>query len=189
MTEPENNPRRRVFDTASPYDKPSMDARARKAYERKVMNIGLVLIMLVIAGMGIAAHKIITSLPDSMDNLTQNFDIGKVVPETPFSPIPSPPPVMPVEKRAPTTIDLPDTPVPHSDPTRRRVMAGIAAKHAGSSGTALSIYYFIPEENQNCVFSAYVPRTVPAEENTILVEYNVESADICMTSRIIEQPK
>lgn len=189
MTEPQNKQTRRAFETSSPFDKQALDVRAQKAYERKIMNVGLVIIMLVIAGMGIAAHKIFTSLSSGAENLSQNFDIGKVLPETPFSPIPAPAPVMPAEKRAPTSIDLPDAPVPHGDPSTRRVMGSIITQYSSRGGMILVVQFFAPEETRNCMLSAHVNSQAALADKTVLVEYNADSADICASAHLPNHPQ
>lgn len=183
---------RRAYDEiSSPYDKPSLSAKERKAYERKVLNIGLVLIMLVIAAIGIAAHKLISGIDDLFGGVSVEFQL----PDTPFSPLPSPSPQPAPQPPQPTRMNLPDRTVPTADPAERTVTGRIIGTAGGIdtargifAETVLLVRFLIPETGQICSISATVPPNAPEPQgDAINVTYNAEapSDDICNSARIV----
>lgn len=187
-TPPNKPPRRDGFDDSSPYDKPSLDARAQKAYERKVLNIGLVVIMLVVAGLGVAAHQFFRSL-DKMIEKVSEADIG--LPETPFSPPTAPAPA----KRKPTNLTLPGMTVPHADERVRRVVGRVTAL-VSTGGTdnpdvmrLLPLYarveYFMPEAQANCFFHQKIEPDSFRAGDSVTVEYRTDAPDMCGTSKLL----
>lgn len=177
----------RDFMPASPHDQPFTTSE-RKAYERKIMNFGLILLVLVLAGTGIAAHALFTSLSERADSeWSLDLDTGDILPETPFSPLPSPAPV-PVPKREPTQIELPDTPVPHGDQNMRRVIGRVTAIVDGQQGMQSALYarieYYMPEVHANCFFHAPVAFGMYRAGDNVRVEYNADAPDMCGSSQI-----
>jgi len=177
----------RDFMPASPHDQPFTTSE-RKAYERKIMNFGLLLLVLVLAGTGIAAHALFTSLSERADSeWSLDLDTGNILPETPFSPLPSPAPV-PVPKREPTQIELPDTPLPHGDQDMRRVIGRVTAIVDGQQGMQSALYarieYYMPEAHANCFFHAPVAFGMYRAGDNVVVEYNAGAPDMCGTSQI-----
>lgn len=188
-TPPNKPPRRDGFDDASPYDKPSLDARAQKAYERKVLNIGLVVIMLVVAGLGIAAHQFFRGL-DKMIEKVSEADIS--LPETPFSP----PPAAPAQtNRKPTSLTLPGMTVPHADERVRRVVGRVTALVSASGSDnpdvmrQLPLYarveYFMPEAQSNCFFHQQIEPDSFRTGDSVTVEYRTDAPDMCGTSKLL----
>lgn len=182
----------RDFMPASPHDQP-FSTSERKAYERKIMNFGLVLLVLVLAGTGIAAHALFTNLSERADSdWSLDLDTGDILPETPFSPLPSPAP-LPAPKRAPTQIELPDTPVPHGEPNMRRVVGSVTGIVDGQQGMQSALYarieYYMPEENATCFFHAPVAFGMYRAGDRVMVEYDADAPDICGTSQISNQPR
>jgi hypothetical protein len=184
---------RKVYDEiSSPYDKPSLNAQQRKSYERKVLNIGLVLIMIVIAAIGISAHKLISGI----DNMFGGTSVEFKIPDTPFSP--PPPPRAPAPPQ-PTRMNLPDKSFPTTNPTIRAVMGRITDISGGFDAdnnmleeTVISIRFLIPETGQICSLRVPVPREAAEPKgDTIEINYNPEtpSEDLCASARIIFAPQ
>jgi hypothetical protein len=186
---------RKVYDDiSSPYDKLSLNAKERKAYERKVLNIGLALIMIVIAGIGIAAHKLISGIDDVFGDVSVEFQL----PETPFSPLPVTPAPAPPPPQ-PTRMNLPDRTIPTADPARRRVTGRIIGTAGGIDTargifeeTVIGIRFLIPETGQICSFNATVPPHVAEPQgDTIEVTYDAEAAseDLCASATAVFAPE
>ncbi len=180
----------RDFMPSSPHDS-SFSKAERQAYERKVMNFGLVLLVAVLAGTGIAAHALFSHLAERADSeWSLDMDTGDILPETPFSPMPAPAP-QPVPKREPTTIQMPDTPVPHDDPAKRRVIGRVTGIVDGQPGMESALYarieYYMPEENANCFFHAPVAFGLYRAGDRVTVEYDSAAPDMCGTSQIIPE--
>lgn len=178
---------RKVYDDiSSPYDKPSLSAAERKAYEKKVLHIGLVLIMLVIAGIGIAAHKLISGIDDVFGDISVEFKI----PETPFSPMTTPPAPPPQQ---PTRMNLPGRTIPTAEPAERRVTGRIVGltqqmDYQNGAVTLVSVRFLIPETGRICSISAAVPpHATEPQGDTVEVIYNAEasSEDLCATATVV----
>lgn len=180
--------RRDGFDDASPYDKPSLSAKQRKAYERKVLNIGLVVIMLVVTGLGIAAHQFFRGL-DRMIEKVSDADIGMA--ETPFSP----PPAAAPAPRAPTNMALPGMDVPHDDARKRRIVGRIAqlVSQSGSDSPDVladtplfaRVQFFMPEAKSFCTFHQQIEPDSFRAGDTVTVEYSTDVPDMCGSSKIL----
>ncbi|MFN7112906.1 MAG: hypothetical protein ACK4PK_00935 [Alphaproteobacteria bacterium] len=186
---------RRAYDEiSSPYDKPSLNAQQRKSYERKVLNIGLVLIMIVIAAIGISAHKLISGI----DNMFHDTSLEFKIPDTPFSPAPAPPPRASAPPQ-PTRMNLPYRSFPTADPAVRSVMGRITDISGGFDAdnnvfeeTVISIRFLIPETGQICSLRVPVPReAADPKGDTIEINYNPEtpSEDLCTSARVIFAPQ
>jgi len=185
---------RKVYDDiSSPYDKPSLNAKERKSYERKVLNIGLVLIMLVIAAIGISAHKLIRGIDDMFDGSVLEFEL----PETPFSPVPEntvPAPRLQAQPPQPTRMNLPDRALPTADPAKRTVIGritdisgGIDAANGVLAETVISVRFLVPETGQICSLQITVPpHAAEPQGDTIEVTYNAEvpSEELCASARV-----
>ncbi|MDP2205033.1 MAG: hypothetical protein Q8K65_01875 [Alphaproteobacteria bacterium] len=188
---------RKVYDDiSSPYDKPSLNAQQRKTYERKVLNIGLVLIMIVITGIGIAAHRLISGIDSMFGDTSVEFQL----PETPFSPAPkNTAPVPPPQPPQPTRMNLPDKSFPTADPAMRVVMARITDVSGGIDTannifeeTVISIRFLIPETGQICSLRVPVPaHAAEPQGETIQVTYNAEtpSEELCASARVVFAPE
>lgn len=177
------------FMPSSPHDK-SFSKAERQAYERKVMNFGLVLLVVVLAGTGIAAHALFSNLAERADSeWSLDLDTGDILPETPFSPMPAPAPQPAPPKREPTSIQMPDTPMVPEDPAMRRVIGKVTGIVDGQPGMESSLYarieYYMAEEHATCFFHAPVAFGTYRAGDTVTVEYNAEAPDICGTSQIV----
>lgn len=178
-------PVRRSFDMSSPYDKPDLTDKARKAYERKVVNIGLVLIVVVLAVVGISAHKLVGGIGKIVSEST---DFRMPLPETPFSP--PPPASRPVpQMHEPTRMNLPGRDLPSAEPRERRIIGNVTGIGQTASDGAVTVYirFVVSETGQICSLSVMVPPHMHVETNdAVQVIYDPEapSGEICMTSQI-----
>jgi len=143
--------------------------------------------MLVVAGIGVAAHKLISGIDDVFGDVSVEFKM----PETPFSPMSAPPAPPP----QPTRMNLPDRTIPTADPARRRVTGRIIGTAGGidtASGifeeTVIGIRFLIPETGQICSFNATVPpQAAEPQGDTIEVTYDAEAAseDLCASATAV----
>lgn len=181
---------RKVYEEiSSPYDKPSLNAKERKSYERKVLNIGLVLIMIVIVAIGISAHKLISGIDDMFEGSAVEFQL----PETPFSPVPkTTAPTPSPQPPQPTRMNLPDRSFPTADPTKRAVFGRITDISGGGSGVFaeafISVRFLVPETGQICSLRVAVPpHAAEPQGDTIEVQYNAEapSDELCTSARVV----
>lgn len=176
------------FDDAVAYGRPSLSAQERKAYERKVLNIGLVVIMLVVTGLGIAAHQFFRGL-DRMIEKVSDADIDMA--ETPFSP----PPAAAPAPRAPTNMTLPGMNVPHADDSARRIVGRIVqiVSQSGSDSPEVladtplfaRVQFFMPEAKSFCTFHQQIEPDSFRAGDSVTVEYRTDVPDMCGSSKII----
>lgn len=176
-------PPRRSFDMSSPYDKPDLTDKARKAYERKVVNIGLVLVVAVLALVGISAHKLIGGIGKIVSEST---DFRMPLPETPFSP----PPSRPVpQMHEPTRMNLPGRDLPSAEPHERQVIGQVTGigQTADDGSRTVYVRFLVSETGQICSLSVMVPAHMQVETHDAMQAiYDPKSpaGEICMSSQI-----
>lgn len=174
-------PPRKPFDIHSPYDKPSLSERERKAYERKIMNIGLVVIMLVIAAMAIALHQFFSGLGTLGSDAARSPAPPPHQAQDSRSRVPSPVQIAPpAAAPQPTRIETPGRPDPQLEPIRMEGTATIAGVGTLDGAPVMYFDYIMPDTGRPCSYGTAYPEDFrPLIGATVSVAFTQEDKNAC----------